>query len=173
MKITETNLKGVLILEAPKFGDARGYFSRVFRDNEIDGVDNYPVKEINQSFTYKIGTIRGLHMQVDPMAQDKIIQCLKGEIFDVAVDMRKDSPTYLKWFGIHLTESNNKMLLVPKGFAHGFQSLSPNVQIQYFVSEYFSPEHERGFRFDDPKIGIQWAYGDVSTSDKDATWELL
>lgn len=179
MQITPTRIPEVKIIESDLFTDERGYFTRLFRDTELE---NYPIKEVNRSMSVMAGTIRGLHMQTEPMAQDKLVQCLQGEIFDVAVDMRPDSPTYLQWVGVNLKE--NRMLLVPKGFAHGFQTLQNYTTVQYFVSNYFSPEHERGFRYNDPKIGIEWKDIDQkqlkgfspelrNISEKDQNWALL
>lgn len=168
MQITNTQIPDVKVLEPEKYEDSRGYFTRLFRDSELA---NYPIREINRSLSLKKGTIRGLHLQTAPFAQDKIVQCLQGSIFDVAVDMRPDSPTYLEWVAEILTE--NKMLLVPKGFAHGFQTLEDNVLVQYFVSEYFTPGNEQGYRYNDPKLGILWPCPEVETSEKDANWPLL
>lgn len=172
-KITPTKIPEVVIIDADEYHDDRGYFTRLFRDNEIypDIASRYKIREINRSYTRLEGTIRGLHMQTSPFEQDKMVQCLIGRILDVAVDMRPDSPTYLQHVGVEL--SDNRMLLVPKGFAHGFQTLSPHCVVQYFVSAYFAPAYERGYRYNDPKLNIDWPVKEITTSEKDANWPLI
>lgn len=169
MKITETKIPGVLIIEPELYQDPRGYFTKIFDEDTLS--TPYPIKEINKSYTYKKGTIRGMHIQKDPMAQDKMVQCPLGRIYDVAVDLRPESPTYKQWVGVEIL--GEKMLLVPKGCAHGFQTLENFVFVQYFVSQHYSPEHEYGVRFDDPAFGIEWMIKDITTSEKDTKWELF
>lgn len=174
MIIQQTKLEGVFTIKLDPKKDFRGYFVRVFAKEELKkmGVD-FDIVHINQSFTKKKGTIRGLHLQKSPRQEDKIIRCLKGKIFDVAVDLRKNSPTFGKWVSQILTENNNKLFLIPKGYAHGFQTLTDNCTIQYFVSEYYSPTHETGVRWDDPKLTISWPISDPILSDKDKSWQFL
>ncbi|KMY51037.1 dTDP-4-dehydrorhamnose 3,5-epimerase [Peribacillus loiseleuriae] len=157
MIITKTKLKEVVIVEPKVFGDHRGWFSEtysksIFADHDI----NIEFVQDNQSFSATKGTLRGLHYQLDPKAQTKLVRCTKGSIFDVAVDIRKGSPTYGEWFGIELSAENKKQLLVPKGFAHGFMTLTNDVEVQYKVDEVYSPEHDRGILWNDPAIGVEW-----------------
>ncbi|MGD6856660.1 dTDP-4-dehydrorhamnose 3,5-epimerase [Bacillus infantis] len=157
MKFTETNLDGVLVVQPTVFGDHRGWFTEtysepVFRENGID-ID---FLQDNQSFSATKGTLRGLHYQMNPKAQAKLVRCTKGVIYDVAVDIRKGSPTYGEWFGIELSDENKKQLLVPKGFAHAFMTLTDDVEVQYKVDEVYSPENERSILWNDPEIDIKW-----------------
>ncbi|MCM3788896.1 dTDP-4-dehydrorhamnose 3,5-epimerase [Domibacillus indicus] len=157
MKVTKTNLNGVLILEPTIFGDHRGWFMETYSDKNFlkYGMDLRFVQD-NQSFSAEKGTLRGLHYQLNPKAQTKLVRCTKGAIFDVAVDIRKGSPLFGKWFGIELSEENKKQLLIPKGFAHAFMTLADNVEVQYKVDEIYSPENDRGIIWNDPDIGIEW-----------------
>lgn len=168
MKIVKTNIEDVLIIEPKVFGDYRGWFTEIyskekFRENgvEIDFIQD------NHSFSAQKGTLRGLHFQLYPKAQTKLVRCSKGKILDVAVDLREGSPTYKKWIAVELTEENKKQLLVPKGFAHGFLTLTNDVEVQYKVDEYYSPENDRSIRFDDPDIGVIWGLDSPILSDKD------
>lgn len=174
MKITKTKLNEVCIIDLEPKGDSRGYFVRVFAREELQkkGID-FNIVHINESKTLKKGTIRGLHFQKKPKQESKIIRCLKGEIFDVAVDLRETSKTYGQWFGQVLNENNNKLLLIPEGFAHGFQALTNNCIIQYYVSEYYSPPHEQGIRWNDPLINIKWPISKPTLSEKDNSWQYL
>lgn len=157
MKFTTTPLEGVLVIEPAVFGDHRGWFMETYNDlNYVNAGLNMSFKQDNHSFSAVKGTLRGLHYQLNPKAQTKLIRCTRGSIFDVAVDIRKNSPSFGRWFGIELTEENKKQLLVPKGFAHGFLTLTENVEVQYKVDELYSPEHDRGITWNDPVIGIQW-----------------
>ncbi|MGM7702954.1 dTDP-4-dehydrorhamnose 3,5-epimerase [Pseudalkalibacillus sp. Hm43] len=157
MNIIKTNLEGVLIIEPKVFGDHRGWFMETYSDQKLKeyGVHLNFVQD-NHSFSASKGTLRGLHYQLDPKAQTKLVRCTKGSIFDVAVDIRKESPTYGQWIGIELTAENKKQLLVPKGFAHAFLTLTDDVEVQYKVDELYSPDHDRGIKWNDPKIGIEW-----------------
>lgn len=157
MNVIETSLPGVIVIEPKVFGDHRGWFMEtysiaMFKDN---GIDIRFVQD-NQSFSASKGTLRGLHYQLNPKAQTKLVRCTKGAIFDVAVDIRKESPTFGKWFGIELTADNKKQLLIPKGFAHGFMTLTEDVEVQYKVDELYAPECDRGIIWSDPTIGIEW-----------------
>lgn len=171
LQITKTKIDGVFVITPLPREDARGYFTRVFAKEELskEGI-NFPIAHINRSLTAEKGTIRGLHYQKNPKAEDKIVQCLGGRIFDVAVDLRKKSKTYGKWIGIELTPENRKMLLVPKGCAHGFQSLQKNSLVEYFVTQYYSPTHESGIRFDDLFFNVDWPVKKAIVSEKDAKW---
>lgn len=157
MKIINTSLKGVLIIEPTVYGDNRGWFMETYNDRFLKQKGlNYHFVQDNHSYSAKKGTIRGLHYQLNPKAQTKLIRCTKGAIYDVAVDIRKGSPTYGKWFGIELSEENKKQLLIPKGFAHGFLTLTDDVEVQYKVDEFYSPKNDRGIIWNDPEINIHW-----------------
>jgi dTDP-4-dehydrorhamnose 3,5-epimerase len=171
MIITKAKIEGVFVLDLEPRGDTRGYFARVFAKEELKKQKiSYDIVHINRSLTEKKGTIRGLHRQISPKEEDKIVQCLKGAIFDVALDLRKNSKTYGQWVGEILSAENKKMLLIPKGFAHGFQTLEDNTLVEYFVSEYYDPKCEIGVRWNDPFHGITWPIKNPSVSDKDGRW---
>lgn len=171
MDIQETAIPDLLIVTPRRFGDTRGFFSeswsrRALRDA---GVDIDFVQD-NHSLSMEPGTVRGLHFQAPPHAQDKLVRCGRGVLFDVAVDARKGSPTYGHWVGVELSFENGKQLLVPKGFLHGFVTRTPETEIVYKCSDYYAPECDGAIRFDDPDIGIDWDLrGTTPTlSDKDA-----
>lgn len=174
MKFTKTDIKGVCVITLELRSDTRGSFTRNFCKKEFAEIGiNIDIVQINRSITKEKGTIRGLHYQKYPKSEDKIVQCLKGSIFDVAVDLRKNSLTYGKWVGEILSDDNNKMLLIPKGFAHGFQALENEVIVQYFVSQYYSPNYEKGLRWNDPRVNIRWPIKNTQLSDKDKQWPLM
>ncbi len=168
MKVVKTNIEEVIIFEPTIFGDHRGWFMETYSKEKFKelGVNTDFIQD-NHSFSAQKGTLRGLHFQLDPKAQSKLVRCTKGEILDVAVDLRKDSPTYKKWVGVKLTESNKKQLLIPMGFAHGFLTLTEDVEVQYKVNEYYSPLNDRSIRFDDPEIGVEWGIENPILSEKD------
>jgi dTDP-4-dehydrorhamnose 3,5-epimerase len=157
MKFTETALSGVWVIEPQVFGDHRGWFMETYSDSKFkeQGIDLNFVQD-NQSYSATKGTLRGLHYQLNPKAQSKLVRCTKGAIFDVAVDIRKGSPNYGQWFGIELTAENKKQLLIPKGFAHGFMTLVEDVEVQYKCDELYAPECDGGILWNDPAIGIEW-----------------
>lgn len=170
MQIEKTPLPGVLILTPPRFGDARGFFSESWNRKRMEeaGIDLDFVQD-NHSLSMQAGTVRGLHFQAPPHAQDKLVRCGRGALFDVAVDARKGSPTYGHWFGIELSAENGKQLLVPQGFLHGFATREPETEIIYKCTDYYAPECDGAVRFDDPDIGIDWGIaGDPVLSEKDA-----
>ncbi|MBU4601434.1 dTDP-4-dehydrorhamnose 3,5-epimerase, partial [Candidatus Parcubacteria bacterium] len=145
MKFKKTKLKGLYIIEPEPRIDERGYLMRTFCKEELNKYGlQFTIVQVNQTLTKKKGTVRGMHFQTPPKAEDKIVQCLHGAIYDVAIDLRADSPTYGKWVAEELNEDNKKMFFIPKGFAHGFQSLTNNCEVQYFMSEFYSPEHASG-----------------------------
>ena len=174
MRYTEAKIKGVYVIELDFKIDERGYFARIFCNEELIkiGID-FNIVQINRSLTRQKGTIRGMHFQKEPKAEDKIIQCLKGAVYDVVVDLRKDSLTYGEWIAVELSEENKKMFFVPKGFAHGFQTLTDNCEMQYFMSEFYSPEQVRGVRWDDPFFNIKWPIENPILSEKDKNWSLI
>lgn len=174
MNVVKTEIEDVLIIEAKVFGDNRGWFTETYSKEKFKelGIDIDFIQD-NHSFSAQKGTLRGLHFQLNPKAQTKLVRCTKGKILDVAVDIRKGSPTYKKWVAVELSEENKKQLLVPKGFAHGFLTLTDDVEVQYKVDEYYAPECDRSIRFDDPEIGVDWAVENPILSEKDLKAPLL
>lgn len=174
MIFQKTKIEGVYVITQEPRGDSRGYFVRTFAKEEMkaQGI-TFNVVHGNRSLTADKGTIRGLHYQKVPKQEDKLVQCVQGSIFDVAVDLRKGSKTYGQWVGETLTAENKKMLLVPKGFAHGFQTLEKDCLVEYLVTQYYAPLHERGCRWDDPSFGINWPIKKAILSDKDGKWPLF
>lgn len=174
MKIIETTLKDVRIVEPQVFGDNRGWFYESYSYEKLKslGIDIKFVQD-NRSFSKEKGTLRGIHFQKSPMAQTKLITCTRGKILDVAVDLRKDSPDYLKWVSVELSEDNKLMLFIPKGFGHGFVTLTDNVEVLYKVDEYYSKEHDRSIRYNDERIGIDWGVSNPVLSEKDKSASLL
>lgn len=157
MNFIETKLNGVYILEPSIHGDHRGWFLESYNVEQLKkaGLELNFVQD-NHSFSASKGTLRGLHYQLSPKAQTKLIRCTRGAIYDVAVDIRKDSSTFGEWFGLELSAENKKQLLVPKGFAHGFMTITDDVEVQYKVDEVYSPENDRGIIWNDSEIGIEW-----------------
>ena len=159
-KFIETGIEGLFVIEPAVFGDNRGYFMETYNQNDFqkEGLDIKFVQD-NQSSSLK-GVLRGLHFQYN-YPQGKLVRILKGEVFDVAVDLRKNSPTYKKWYGLILSEENKKMLYVPEGFAHGFVVLSNMAEFTYKCTNFYHPEDEGGFIWNDPEIGIEWPLDDI------------
>lgn len=174
MNIIQTKMKGVFIIETDVFGDKRGFFMESYNEKRFreNGVDNQFIQD-NHSLSTQTGVIRGLHYQLNPKAQTKLVRVLSGAIYDVVVDICKGSPTFGQWEGFFLSADNKRQLLVPKGFAHGFCTLIPNTQVFYKVDEYYSPEHDRGILWNDPAIGIDWPTSNPILSDKDTKHPLL
>lgn len=174
MNIIKTEIEEVLIIEPKVFGDHRGWFTETYSKIKFQerGINAEFVQD-NHSMSAQKGTLRGLHFQINPKSQAKLIRCTKGKILDVAVDLRKGSSTYRRWVAVELSESNNKQLMVPKGFAHGFLALTDNVEVQYKADEYYAPEYDRSIRFDDPEIGVDWGIEDPILSEKDLKAPLL
>ena len=168
MAVTETKLKGVYLIEPQVFGDSRGWFMETWSKAKFEAAGlNFDFVQDNQSFSAHKGTLRGLHYQLDPMSQAKVVRCTRGSILDVAVDIRKNSPQYAKWVSVMLSEENKKQLLIPRGFAHGFLTLTDNVEIQYKADNLYAPRHEGNIRWDDPQIGIEWPFEPTILADKD------
>ncbi|AMC01354.1 dTDP-4-dehydrorhamnose 3,5-epimerase [Aerococcus viridans] len=174
MNIIKTDIEDVIIIEPKVFGDHRGWFTETYSKEKFKefGIDIDFIQD-NHSLSAQKGTLRGLHFQLNPKAQTKLVRCTKGKILDVAVDIREGSPTYKKWVAVELTEENKKQLLVPKGFAHGFITLTDNVEVQYKVDEYYSPENDRSIRFDDPEINVDWGIDSPILSEKDLSAPML
>ena len=176
MKFHETKLNGLYLIEQEPRIDERGYFVRIFCEAEFKkaGIKDFKIVQGNQSLTKKKGTIRGMHFQKEPKAEDKFLQCLKGAIYDVVIDLRESSPTFGQWCANELSEANKRMLFIPKGFAHGFQALSDDCLIEYFMSEFYAPDHADGVRWDDPFFNITWPIAKPSViSDNDKKWPLM
>lgn len=170
MEVIPLGLEGVLEIRLQKFGDARGFFSETYNAERFAaaGISLTFVQD-NHSFSAAKGVVRGLHYQVAPRAQDKLVRVTRGSILDVAVDIRKSSPTFGKWNSLVVSAARWNQVLVPKGFAHGFVTLEENTEVTYKVTDYYSAEHDRSIRFDDPAIGIEWPFPSsvVQLSDKD------
>lgn len=170
MKIIRTEIPDVLIFEPKVFGDSRGFFFESFNKKIFDEAVNRNVEFVqdNHSLSAK-GVLRGLHYQIEPFAQGKLVRCIEGEVYDVAVDIRDDSPTYGKWVGVNLSADNHRQLWIPEGFAHGFLTLSERAQFAYKTSNYYHPQSDRGIIWNDPDINIQWPSIDITInlSEKD------
>lgn len=175
MKKIETKLEGVFIIEPQVFGDHRGYFMEIWskRDFEELGL-HYDFVQDNQSFSAQKGTLRGIHFQNAPMAQAKLVRVTKGAVLDVAVDLRKGSPTYKEWIAVELSADNKRMLMIPRGFGHGFKTLTDDVEFVYKCDNQYSKEYDRAIRYNDPSIGVEWGQvNDELLSLKDTLSPLL
>ncbi len=174
LTIIETPLEGLYVVETDPFVDHRGTWARIFCESELQSIlQRRHIVNINLSKTSERGTVRGMHYQLEPMAEMKLIRCTSGKIFDVAVDLRKNSPTYLHWYSEELSCENMKMFVIPEGFAHGFQALTDNVEMIYLHTEFYSKELERGVRYNDPQIGIQWPLNPINLSERDHTHPFI
>jgi dTDP-4-dehydrorhamnose 3,5-epimerase len=176
MRIEPLGIPEVLLLTPKRNGDERGWLAEVYNTRVLAeaGVNDVFVQD-NQAFSSKVGTMRGLHLQVAPKAISKLVRCIRGAVFDVAVDVRPGSPTYGQWAGAELTPDNGALLYVPRGFAHGYVTLQPDTELHYKLDGYWAPDCERGVRWDDPAIGIPWPMptGDMTLNDRDRTLPLL
>jgi len=171
VRFTELPLKGAYLIDLEKRGDDRGFFARFFCEKEFSrrSLRSHFV-QINTSLSHKKGTLRGMHYQLPPSAEAKVVRCVHGALFDAILDLRPHSPTFGKWFGAELSANNRSMMFVPEGFAHGFITLQPDTEVLYMVSAFYSPAHERGVRFDDPMFGISWPETPTEISEKDRKW---
>ena len=168
------SLSGAYLIQLERRTDARGTFARAFCAREFAALGlRESFVQANISTNLKAGTVRGLHFQRDPHAEAKLVQCVKGSIYDVVVDMRKESATYLQWTGAELSDANGMMIYVPAGFAHGYQTLLDETNVLYLVSEFYTPESEGGLRHNDPKLAIEWPHAVSEISEKDGRWPLL
>jgi dTDP-4-dehydrorhamnose 3,5-epimerase len=168
---TETKLKGAFIIEPEKHEDDRGFFARSWCQKEFQAHNLNPrIVQCNISFNKIKGTLRGMHYQAGPFAEAKLVRCTAGALYDVIIDLRPDSPTYKQYVGEVLSAANYKMFYVPEGFAHGFQTLEDNTEIFYQMSEFFSPEHARGVRYNDPAFGIKWRIANPVIVDRDRNY---
>ena len=168
MKITKTKLEGVVIIEPDVFGDNRGFFMESWNKKKMAeaGLD-YDFVQDNHSKSTAKGTLRGIHFQKGDKAQAKLVRCVKGAVLDVAVDLRKNSPTFKQWVGVELSEENKKQLLIPRGFGHGFVTLTDDVEFLYKADNYYAPEADAGVRWNDPEIGVEWGIENPILSEKD------
>lgn len=168
MIFTPTEIDGAFLVELEPKIDERGYFARVFAQEEFQAAKiDFKMVQTNQAFTKAKGVLRGMHWQTEPKLEAKLFQCLQGEIFDVICDTRLDSKTYGKWAGFNLKGDEFKLLFVPGGLAHGYETLTENCKVQYMVSEFYSPEFEKGFRWNDPTFNIKWPIEPTFLSEKD------
>jgi dTDP-4-dehydrorhamnose 3,5-epimerase len=171
MIFTQTELPGAYILDLEKRGDARGFFARTWCQNELSAHGlNVNVVQANMSFSKTKGTLRGMHFQRAPHAETKLVRCTMGAIYDVIVDLRPDSPTFKHWIGVELSAQNHRMLYIPEGFGHGFQTLTDDVEVTYQVTAFYTPGAEGGVRYNDPAFGIEWPLAVSEISDKDRAW---
>lgn len=167
-EIHSSPIHGVFTVNCTPFEDQRGSFARLYCEKTLSEIlGDQKIVQINHSFTKAPGTIRGIHWQKSPSHEMKLIRCLKGSVYDVAVDLREDSPTYLKWFATELSEQNHKMVAIPAGCGHGFQVLSPNTELLYLHTDFYQPELEAGAKFNDPAFKIDWPLEDIQLSDRD------
>lgn len=174
MNMLETKLPGAWIIESNSFQDDRGAFSRLFCAREFqETLGARTVVQINHSMTHSVGAVRGLHYQNAPYAEMKIVRCLKGRVFDVAVDLRYGSPTFLKWNAVELTPENNLAYVIPEGCAHGFQVLEPNSQLLYLHTAFYTPEAEGAVRFNDSRIAVDWPLPPTDLSARDMNHPVL
>ena len=176
LQIRQLDLEGVFEVLPPRFGDERGFFSETYNARHLAEAGlNLEFVQDNHSLSAKAGVLRGLHYQLDPHAQDKLLRVVRGAILDVAVDIRRSSPNFGKWVGLEISADKWNQILVPRGFAHGFVTLEPNTEVIYKVTDFYAPEFDRSIRFDDPQIGITWPMDESSLtlSDKDRAAPLL
>jgi dTDP-4-dehydrorhamnose 3,5-epimerase len=174
MRFTETELASAWVIDPAPHQDERGRFMRAWcmREFAEHGIDFSPV-QANMGFSVGKGTVRGMHYQVAPALEAKLVRCTRGRAFDVALDLRPDSPTYGKWHGVELSAENGRMLYVPELFAHGFQSLEDGTEVHYMTSAFYTPDAVRGARFDDPAFAIQWPLPVTAVSEQDRKWPLI
>jgi dTDP-4-dehydrorhamnose 3,5-epimerase len=174
MIFTETKLKGAFLIDLERREDSRGFFARAFCQHEFEAHFLKPViAQANLAYNKVKGTVRGMHFQIPPATETKLVRCTRGAILDIIVDLRPESPTYLQYIGAELTEHNHHALYVPERFAHGYQVLVNATEISYQVGEFYSPPHERALRYDDPRLGLTWPLAVTVVSDKDKTAPLL
>lgn len=171
MNFTETKLSGAYLIDIKKIVDERGFFARGWCQNEFNQHGLNPgLAQLNLAFNHKRGILRGMHFQHAPKAEAKLVRCTRGAILDVIIDLRRNSPTHGQWLGVELTRENHRMLYVPEGFAHGYQTLVDDTEIYYLTSEFYAPECASGVRFDDPAFGIQWPLPVELMSNQDRNW---
>jgi dTDP-4-dehydrorhamnose 3,5-epimerase len=174
MRFTQTPIAGVWLIDPDFRHDARGHFFRAWcaREFSEQGIDFVPVQS-NMGFNLRKGTVRGMHLQVEPALEAKLVRCTRGAMFDIALDLRKESPSYRKWFGVDLTSENGRMLYLPERCAHGYQALEDGTEMHYMTSQFFAPEAARGVRHDDPAFDIRWPLEISAISEQDRNWPLI
>ena len=174
MKLIKTRLQGAHVIIPEPYQDKRGMFSRIFCKKELEEIGLFKeIVQVNYSLTVKKGAIRGMHFQKSPRTEIKIVKCISGAVFDVIVDWRKGSPTFLQWHAENLSAKNMRAFYIPEGFAHGYQVLEPQSELLYFHTEFYSPEHEDGVRFNDPKLDITWPLQVTDISERDRKHQYL
>lgn len=174
MTFTETLLKGSYVIELNTFTDDRGWFARTYCKNEFAAIGHTAEwVQMNHSFTKDKGALRGMHYQLPPFSEIKMVRCIAGAVFDVIIDLRKNSPTFLQWAGVELSAQNRKMLYIPEGFAHGFQTLQNDCELIYHHSQFYAPGAEGGIKFDEPKVNITWPLAITNISERDSRHPLL
>lgn len=174
MIFTETTLKGAFIIDIEQKEDHRGFFARTFCAQEFvaNGLEVTDA-QCSIAFNHEKGTIRGMHYQAEPATEAKLVRCTQGAIYDVIIDMRPDSPTYLAHIGVELTAQNRRSLYVPEMFAHGYQTLTDGTEVLYQMNKFYIPGYERGLHYDDPILGIEWRLPVTEISEKDLKWQML
>lgn len=174
MLFQPTKLSGAYLIDLEKKGDERGFFARVFCDKEFDQNKlETSFIQVNNSLSAKKGTLRGIHYQLSPKSEVKLVRCIQGSLFDIIIDLRPESETFGEWFGAELSAENRRMMYVPRGFGHAFLTLEENTEALYMVSEAYSPQHERGIRWDDPRFKIEWPISPSVISEKDQNHPLF
>ncbi len=174
MKFTPTPLQGNYLITLNRIGDERGWFMRTYSKDDFAEIGHTgDWLQMNHSFTAEKGTVRGLHFQIPPFTEIKLVRCVRGKVWDVAVDLRKSSSTYLKWFAAELSPDNNQMMYIPAGFAHGFQAMEDNSELVYMHSQVYTPAAEGGLRFNDPVLTIQWPLAPKNISERDRSHPLI
>lgn len=171
-----TPLQGLLVLNLPKYADSRGSFSNIFRPSNSEFVNSWStrsIEQVNMSITNAPGTIRGMHYQISPYKEAKLIRCIRGSVWDVAIDLNPESSSYLAWHAVELNPENSLAMFIPEGFAHGFQVLKPNSELLYFHSAPWSSDHESGVRFDDPTVNITWPLKPIGLSPRDLSLPFI
>ncbi len=174
MRFAETKVVGAKVIDPAPHKDDRGRFMRAWcaQEFEENGIHFVPV-QANMGFSVRKGTVRGMHFQEAPALEAKLVRCTRGAMFDVVLDLRPESPSYRKWYGLELTAENGRMLYVPEGCAHGYQTMEDATEMHYMASEVYTPSAARGVRFDDPAFGIQWPLLAVAVSEQDRNWPLV
>jgi len=174
MIFLETSLADCFVIEYDTFSDDRGWFARTYCKNEFETIGyNKNWVQHNHSFTRFKGSVRGMHFQLPPFSETKLVRCISGKVYDVVVDLRRKSVTYLDWFAVELSATNRKMILIPEGFAHGFQTLEDNCELLYCHSEFYNPTHESGIHYQDLTIDIKWPLPVAKISDKDSKYQMI
>jgi dTDP-4-dehydrorhamnose 3,5-epimerase len=174
MIFTETSLKGSYVIDLEPFTDGRGWFARTFSKDEFQKIGHYKEwLQLNHSYTKEPGSLRGMHYQLPPFSEIKLVRCIAGKVYDVIVDIRKNSPTFLQWFGVEISSENKKMIYIPEGFAHGFETLTDDCELIYHHTAAYTPELEGGLKYDDKILGIQWPIPVRAMSQRDKTHSYL